>query len=232
MSYEAVSNPILILDAMAHLNHELHNNRRLFRVAVESHQILHRTMVQALRGSNNLNITGRRPKRWEVRYQYSNDPWKYITEQAIENCNKAWRFTEPQICDPVVSSHNVPTPIERLLDQHLLGFYDFLAMVQTECYMSRLTISKPINISDEEMQILEWLHEDVRNAIEHFVPSSRLIETESMIEAIHLCIRYSVQLICESGTILLLDEENCIKQDMPKLQIEIEKELPWPQRTS
>ncbi len=228
MPYEAINNIVLIQDSIDHIQHELSGKRNLVRIAVESHQILLRSMVQALRGSNNLAITGRRPKHWEIRYEMGNQPCKVIEEQPIAGCEKAWRFSEPRLSPEPLPRGGVPASDARLMDQHLLGFYDFLAMVQTECRMGLYDMSKPIHVPDSEMRILEWLHEDVRNATEHFVPQSYLIEKQSLLMAIHLCVKYSGQLFFESNTIFLLDKSEPVKSSLEALQAAIGELLPCP----
>lgn len=228
MSYERIDNIVLIQDSIDHIQYELAGKRNLVRIAVESHQILLRSMVQALRGSNNLAVTGRRPKHWKIRYELGNEPCKIIEEQRIDGCNKAWRFSAPRLSSNPLPQGGEPASDERLTDQHLLGFYDFLAMVQTECRMCRYVMSKPIFIQDSEMQVLEWLHENVRNTIEHFVPQSYLIGKESLVLAIQICIRRSVELFCETNTLVFFEEEQEVAANLKALEARLIAEYPCP----
>ena len=217
-AYERVDNLILIQDAISHIIYELGGQKNLVRIGIECHSILLRSMVEVLRGSSNLAITGKRPKTWEWRYERGNDPCKIIKEQPIKGCKKAWRFSEPEECAEPIPSDGKPVPDEQFLDDHLLGFYDFLAMVQTECHMGHYYGSKPINISDEDMGTLEWLHENVRNSVEHFIPKLLLVDKESLMRAINICIDVSTSLFAESGMILLMDEEKEICDKLIELK--------------
>jgi len=185
-------------------------------------------MVQALRGSNNLAVTGHPPKDRAYSYELGNEPPKIIHKELINGCTKAWRFSTPQISSTRPSDGNARPIDERLVDDHLLGFYDFLAMVQTECFMSHSFSSKPIFIPDSEMKVLEWLHEEVRNSIEHFVPKSYLLGRDSLVLSIRLCIKYSSELFFRAGTILLLEQEGYVKSKMSRLCETVAEEMPCP----
>jgi hypothetical protein len=105
-----------------------------FRIGKESYQILARTMVEALRGSANLDITGRRrPKNRCTYYHLGDATWKMIEKQEVPSCQVAWRFSDPV--------PHVPPRTEQIhskdSDDQLVGFFDLLAMIQAECFMSR-----------------------------------------------------------------------------------------------
>ena len=135
--YEQIDNIKLIRNNLRHINCELDSNEPSpMRLAKECHQLLLRMMVEALRGTANLAITGRPTKNRKRWYRQGNDPWKVIQKENIEGCNKAWRYSEPVLESPQrfqeQEGSDVPPP-----DDYLLGFDDLLAMIQME-YESKL----------------------------------------------------------------------------------------------
>ncbi|MCJ7497301.1 MAG: hypothetical protein MUO78_04100, partial [candidate division Zixibacteria bacterium] len=193
--YESIDNLTLLENNLYHLEFELSKeNRSYFRVARESHQALHRAMVEALRRSANLAITGRHQRKdRSVKYQKGNEPFKEIHKTKVDGCKIAWRYSGPQLCEPPKIDYKrfeIPPS-----DNYLISFYDLSAMVQTECFMERYVFSKPIKITDKEMKSLEWLHEDIRNEYEHFIPKSYYVLKRDLINVSILCIEKSNELI-------------------------------------
>ncbi len=73
--YEQIDNIKLIRNNLRHINCELDSNEQSpIRVAKECHQLLLRMMVEALRGTANLAITGRPTKTRKRWYRQDNDP--------------------------------------------------------------------------------------------------------------------------------------------------------------
>ncbi len=64
-------------------------------------------------------------------------------------------------------------------DDYLRGFYDLLAMIQAPCFMLQYTHSAVVSVSDTEMQLLEWLHEKIRNDFEHFMPKTLRVSSKA-----------------------------------------------------
>ena len=174
-----------------------------FRVAREAHLVLYRSMIEALRGTANLAVTGRLSKVASFRYQAGNGPWLEIHRQPAPNCRKAWRFSNPTPCVPPM----VAGGRQEASEERLIGFYEALAMIQTDCFMLHLTISKVVPVDDQSMAILEWLHEDVRNEYEHFVPKSYGAAVGELSEAAALCLRLSKDLLFRSGNVLFSPPE-------------------------
>jgi len=159
-------------------------------------------MIEALRGSANLAVTGRHAKDRSHRYKIGDKPLQEIHGVAIENCKKAWRFSEPK------TSHRTETRAKsnqsrRIeAEDRLIGFYDALAMIQTERFMRRLEHSKTIPISDNDMKTMEWLHERIRNEYEHFVPKLYAAPVQDLVAATELCLGLSTTLLFESGNVI------------------------------
>lgn len=199
--YEQIDNIKLIRNNLRHINCELDSNEPSpMRLAKECHQLLLRMMVEALRGTANLAITGRPTKNRKRWYRQGNDPWKGIQKKNIEGCNKAWRYSEPVLESPQrfqeQEGSDVPPP-----DDYLLGFYDLLAMIQTPCFMLRYSHSAVVSVSDTQMQLLEWLYEEIRNDFEHFIPKTLLASSDDCLRASETCLRLTIDLLTKSNNV-------------------------------
>lgn len=199
---ETVNNLLLLDSNLHHIAFELSRPRpSFFRAARESHLALLRSMVEALRGTANLAIIGRRKKDRRTQYQTGNDPWQEIHRIPVIGCKKAWRFSPPQPCSrpqfaPGQAQHSIAD------DERLIGFYDLLAMIQTECFMGHLHGARPATISDEELREIEWLHDNVRNEFEHYIPKSYYVDISVLIPAAHLALRLTKWILYDSHTVL------------------------------
>ena len=92
-------------------------------------------------------------------------------------------------------------------------------MVQTECFMNQYVGSRIFEVSDEDMRLYEWLHERIRNDYEHFVPKIYLSPIQDLIAAAWLCIKFSKELLFESGNVVF----HIVKpEDLDKLFHEIQ----------
>jgi len=200
--YERVDNMALIRDNLRHVAWELGADEPgSFRIGREAHQVLLRSMVEALKGTANLAITGRPRDRHRRRYyKLGNEPWKMIEKTEVPGCRKAWRYYQPVTSSPPQTSEDGKSGGTKS-DYFLLGFYDLLAMVQTECFMKRYVMSTPVVVSDADAKTLEWLHEWVRNEFEHFVPKGLLVSTDDCLTAAGICLALSQELLFRSGTV-------------------------------
>ena len=200
--FETVNNLLLLDSNLHHIGFELSRPRpSFFRAARESHLALLRSMVEALRGTANLAIVGRRKKDRLTQYQTGNNPWQEIHRVEVTGCKKAWRFSPPSQCPPPKPAP--PQPHQSIADeQHLIGFYDLLAMIQTDCFMVHVYGARPAQVSDDELREIEWLHENIRNEFEHYIPKSYYVGIPALIAAAHLALRITDWLLHDSGTVL------------------------------
>ena len=84
-TWDAIENLSLIKNGLLHLRFELsRENPSYFRIAREAHLLLYRSMVEALKGSANLAVTGRPPKDRSYKYQRGGNPWQEIHKVRIE----------------------------------------------------------------------------------------------------------------------------------------------------
>ena len=87
-------------------------------------------------------------------------------------------------------------------EEYLIGFYDALAMMQSECFMGQFTHSKTVPLPDDDMKTLEWLHERIRNEYEHFVPKYYSAPVTDLLGATRLSLDVSGRLLFESVNVL------------------------------
>lgn len=201
--WDKIENLSLVANGLLHIQFEAGREASsYFRIAREAHQVLYRAMVEALKGSANFAITLRQSKEKSCQYQKGDDPWMEIHKVPPSKKGGMWRFSEPSACDPVVF-----TDSEREVDpgDRLIGFYDALAMIQTGCFMDLLTISKVIEVSDEDMRTLEWLHERIRNVYEHFIPQGYLAPVSDLCGASKVCLTLASRVLFESGNVLFFE---------------------------
>lgn len=188
MQIDAIDNLALVENGLQHLSFELSRPRpSYFRLAREAHLLLYRSMIEALKGTANFAVTG---SERAVSYQTGNEAWKEIHKVPVGGCRRAWRVSDPSPCSP-------PAARERQVEpgNSLIGFYDALAMIQTECFMGQYTHSKVVPVSDDEMKTLEWLHGAIRNQYEHFVPKHYQASVVELLAATSLCLRLARQLL-------------------------------------
>jgi len=205
---ETITNLLLIENDLDHILFELkRDNTSYFSVSRQSHQVFNRSMVETLKGTANISITGKSSRKREYYYQIGDEPCKFICRVNIENCEKAWRFSEPKISPDGFPDHD-SKEIDFKTDRFLKGFYDLLAMIQAKCFMSNYVLSRPLTISDMEMQILEWLHESVRNVYEHFIPKHYSAPIDDLIQSSFLSLKLSIDLLFESKNVMLSREDN------------------------
>lgn len=187
--YETINNLNLIENGLLHIRFELSRDEpSFFRVAREAHLVFYRAMIEALKGSANLAITSRPSKSHEHKYQIGDEPWKEIHKLPVTGCNVAWRFSEPAQCEPLIINYELQPDLPKR-DDYLISFYDALAMVQADCFMRQFIYSKKVQVSDIDMQRLEWLHEDIRNGYEHFIPKSFSAPINDLVELTDVSLR-------------------------------------------
>ena len=199
---EKVDNLFLIENTLDHILFEQERETTSYvRLACEFHSLLYRSMVEALRGTANLAITGHpKDKKRSVMYQRGDMVWKEIHKENLTGCKLAWRFSEAVECEAPEIKENGE---HYLFDNYLKSFFDLLAMIQTECYMGHYVMSQVIHVSDSEMKSLEWLHERIRNEYEHFIPKLYLTYKNDLINASKICNKLSIQLLFHSGNVLI-----------------------------
>jgi hypothetical protein len=193
----------LIENCLLHLQFELfRESPSYFRIAREAHLLFYRSMIEALRGTANLTITGRRSKDRRYKYKRNGKPWQEIYKISIEG-KKAWRFCQPIPCEEQQFGAEYLQNIKT--EDYLIHFYDALAMIQTECFMNQYGHSRIFAVSDSDMNVFEWLHEEIRNEYEHFVPKIYLSPIQALVSAAKLCISLSKDLLFESGNVIFYD---------------------------
>jgi len=106
--------------------------------------------------------------------------------------------------------------------EKLISFWTALARVQDDYFwMRRYVHTKAVKISDEELKLICWLSEEVRNDLIHFIPKSYGIGILSIIEASKVMLKIIDFLVFESYAILFLDYEKSqkrIKEALEKIR--------------
>lgn len=224
MRFEKVDNGILIEDSIRHLLYEFEQPKpRYFRVAKEAHHALYRAMIEALRGSNNLSITGRKNKNRTVKYKFGDGPWMEIKKEKVKGCKYAWRYSQPHECSEPKSE-----PVEKYTsknDDFLIDFWDALAMIQAEPFMHQYVDSRCVKVTDKEMQTLEWLHREIRNEFEHFVPKFYLAAETDLLNASKICLTIARELLFECGLILQPFLPNTLENLIDAARTKVEKRI-------
>jgi hypothetical protein len=202
---DKIDNLRLIENSLIHMQFEIdRESPSYFRLAREAHLLLYRTMIETLKGSANLAVTGHRSKDDSIKYQIGNKPWQEIHKP--KNKRGAWRFSDPVVCvQPPESRINdvfLKNVFRSLHEAKLIGFYNALAMIQTECFMRGFIFRKPPLISDEDMKTFEWLHEDIRNEYEHFIPKFYRVAVHELLLATELCLSVSKIHLFESVNVI------------------------------
>lgn len=90
----------------------------------------------------------------------------------------------------------------------LISIWTALARVQDQTFwMSRLTITKAVTVSDEEWSWIEWLVKHVRNDLVHFVPKGLLVSIGDIRSASAVIVRVIRDLALESNAIVTADDD-------------------------
>lgn len=203
-SFASIDNHRLIYNGLEHIAFELDRKATsYFRIAREAHQILYRSLVEALKGTANLAVTGKPRRNREHRYQFGDGPIKEIHKESIPECKYAWRFSSPVIVDSFFRNNASPTSSQS--DDFLIPFYDALAMVQTECFMHQYVHSQVVQFSNEEMKLMEWFHEAIRNEYEHFVPKGYSAPIQSLLLTSKVALSKARACVFDTNNVLFFD---------------------------
>lgn len=225
-SMDKIDNLHLIENGLLHIQFEMSRDKTsCFRIAREAHLILYRSMIEVLKGTANLPVTGRPSKDRNHKYKFGNNPWQEIHKVEIDGCEKAWRFSEPEQCQEPNRSRECDNKKSQKSDNNfLIGFYDGLAMIQAACFMKRYINSKIVYLKNKNMKLVEWLHEQIRNEYEHFIPKIYLAPIDDLLYVSGLCVEISRKLIIESGNIIFHNiAYDSIKNLFQEIEAQIER---------
>jgi len=210
---QVINNLLLIRDGFKHCKLELSSAEiNYFRVARECHLVLYRSAIEALRGTANLTIKRINNKSGiHCSYKFGDQPLYEIQKEKIDGCNKAWRFSSPK---EITSKMEYDHPNSQILESdnsNLLDFLDAIAMIQTECFMG---INRFIIITDEDMKLIEWLHESIRNQFEHFMPKQYILGVKELLSAACLALTLTKFLLFESYNVIIPEDRNSLFLDL------------------
>ena len=221
---DKIDNFHLIENGLLHIQFEMSQDKTsFFRTAREAHLILYRSMIEVLKGTSNLPVTGRPSKERSYKSKLGNNPWQEIHKVEIDGCEKAWRFSEPETCQEPNRSTECDNKKNQKSDNNfLIGFYDALAMIQAACFMKRYVNSEVVPLKNEDMKLIEWLHEQIRNEYEHFIPKIYFAPIDDLLYVSGLCVGISRKLIFESGNVIF---HNIAYDNIKNLFQEIEAQI-------
>lgn len=221
-----LDNGKLIEDNYFHLKIEIDKDNPLFiRVAREAYFALYRSMIQALRGTNNLSILREPDSLKKIIYQRGNSPLMEIHKLKVPGCELAWKYSTPEPSkesEQSVEPNSITTEEkETSTKRSLISFFDGLAMVQAEIFMGRYVDSKPISISKEETILLEWTHKIIEGEFEKFIPKLYSVSAQDLVLAACLCVSISKNLLFNCGLLLNHELPDLLKERI----VEIESKL-------
>src|ERR1035437_7063792 len=159
---EFINNIDLIENNLLHIDYELRQEiPSYFRIAVESHNALLRSMVQALKDGSNFCIDKKLDRDRKFTFSINNNPPIMIKKEKVVDCLHAWRFSKPvelnkNDCDKGIRGNDN-------YKKFLIGFYDLLAMIQCDYFMKYFSQAETIIITDDDLEWIDWLHEEIRN---------------------------------------------------------------------
>lgn len=223
--FEFIENIHLIENNLNHIIYEFElETPSYFRIAIESHNLLLRTMVEVLRGTSNDIVTNKfSDKEKRMLFKVGNKPEVLIQKSAVNKCKKAWRFSAPQETKTNRMNNNLARDFEN--SDYLIGFYDLLAMIQCDYFMKYHTQAKTIKISDEELAGLEWLHEEIRNKYEHFVPKSFGAPIYDLLTLANICISICEEILVNPTNIYFIYNEGRFNTLINKIKQNINSSL-------
>lgn len=218
---EFIENIDLIKNNFVHILHEFElSEPSYFRIALESHNALLRTMVEVLRGTSNAIVTNKFSDRGKkMVFKVGDNPEFLIKKVNVDGCNYAWRFSSPQEIKNYKINDDAIRDIED--NNYLIGFYDLLAMIQCDYFMKYYTQAKTIEITDTELSDLEWLHQEIRNKYEHFVPKSYGAPIHDLLYASQICIKICAEILINSNNIYFLYDDKLFKEFISKIKQKI-----------
>jgi hypothetical protein len=205
--FDYINNIKLIKNNFDHVIFELkRTNTSYWRVVRELHQTLYRAMIETLRGTANISITSKSSPTPVFIEKGDGTTWR-LDKQKIPGCKYAWRYAEP------VPISKIDFPKQTKLAQpsnRLVSFFVVLAMIQSEMEMNLGLIRSPnalrsINITDDEMKDLEFLHINIRNIYEHYIPHSHSIDKLGLIRLSSLLLRIIRELLMETEKVFRRD---------------------------
>lgn len=202
---ESINNVDLIENNLKHIQYEFSLEKpSYFRIAIESHNVLLRAMVQSLKGGSNSFIDKKLNKERKFTFPINNSYQVRIKKQKVEGCTNAWRFSNPIKINPEEVGETVSRNNDNY-EKYLAGYYDLLAMIQSDHFMKNFSGAETIIITNEDLRLLDWLHREIRNEYEHFIPKSYGASINDLICTSILCINICKKLLVESSNVYLLN---------------------------
>jgi hypothetical protein len=185
-------------------------------VGFSLHHALYSFCIAALHHGNweEVASSGRDDER--VHVMRGDGPWYACRRVRVPETRHAYRLVwepidgePPSLRDQSTEDRDAGDErLKRFSKAKLIGFWTALARVQDGYHwMARYVDSTPLTLTDEQVRDIDWLTEQVRNRLMHFVPSLSLIEIEGVRETSLVALDAIDFLASKSGTILFGDLE-------------------------
>ncbi len=174
-------------------------------------------MVEVLRGTSNSIVTNKfSDKEKKMVFKVGNKPEVLIKKVNVEGCKYAWRFSSPQIISNYKISNSDIRDVED--NDYLIGFYDLLAMIQCDYFMKYHTQATTVIINESELKDLEWLHQEIRNKYEHFIPKAYGAPINDLLYVSQICIRICEEILVNPTNIYFMYNDKFFKNYIKKIK--------------
>jgi hypothetical protein len=148
-----------------------------------------------------------------VSHSYDEDEHHYYKQNEDDKWNKSRRvFKKNSPAYTIVweefEGEPESTKNKKQKKPQLIGFWTALARVQDPDYwMGRSVVSKPLKLSQSELESIEWMTLELRNQLTHFIPITKSFSVERIKNSCLDVLRAVESLAFECNTIVYTHNE-------------------------
>lgn len=143
--------------------------------------------------------------------QMGDNPWKKSRRAYVAGgpaYRIVWEASAPAAPEGDSEFQNMDELREQWRKRPLVGFWTLLARVQDPVlWMGRSVISRAVQLTDEEIAQIKWLHDEVRNELMHFKPKHNAISISGVKTACGTLLRVVEFIALESFTVYWRTED-------------------------
>lgn len=205
-------------------------------VGFSLHHALYSFSVAALHNANWETVVSSGRDDQKVYSKQGDDPWYKCRKVRVPDTKNAYRLVweliqgePPSAGEQSTDFDEASERMQRFSKAKLIGFWTALARVQDgHHWMNRYVNSRPLTLTDKEVQDIAWVTDHVRNRLMHFVPSMSLIGIESVRQTSLVALQAISFLISESNTLLFrnLESKRAVEATVENLRKKLEAEAP------
>jgi len=139
------------------------------------------------------------------------------------NGGPAYRIVWDPVDDPFPSGNSATVKDRPFSKSKVIGFWTALARVQDGYHwMDRYVGSRPLVLTDDELESIVWLTSKVRNNLMHYLPHLNWIDTRSIRYTTAVAVKAVEFLVFESRSMgLPLDRQERVRQAINQLRSNI-----------